>query len=349
MARVLLLFGGRSSEHEVSCASAVSVFDALESAGHRVIPVGIARSGEWLLADSTIRPFRAEGRSVTFSLPGGVLAINGETLDFDVAFPVLHGPHGEDGTVQGLLETASVPYAGCGVLGSALAMDKDLAKTVVSAHGIATSAWTKVEREAWNSDPADVVSSILTKVSFPMFIKPAGQGSSVGVGKVDQEAGLKEAISHAMRFDDKVIVEDAVDGREIEVAVLDGPNVSLPGEVKVARGWYTYDAKYADETSQFIAPADLSDAATADVRALAGRVFTMLGLNGLARIDFFYERATGRFLFNEANTMPGFTSISGFPKMWIATGVSYPDLCDHLVEAALERHEERSNLAMRGI
>ncbi|MGI9667399.1 MAG: D-alanine--D-alanine ligase family protein [Acidimicrobiia bacterium] len=347
MARVLLLFGGRSSEHEVSCSSAVSVFDALEGGAHRVIPVGIDRAGEWFLADSTTRPFRAEGRPVTFALPDGQLRIGGELLEFDVAFPVMHGPHGEDGTVQGLLETANVPYVGCGVLGSALAMDKDLAKTVVAARGMATAAWHTVHREQWDADPAAVVDASVASLSFPMFVKPSAQGSSIGVGRVADETGLKDAIAQAFRYDDKVIVENGIDGREIEVAVLDGPQMSLPGEVRVAGGWYTYDAKYADESSAFDAPADLADDLAAEVRILAGRVFTALGLNGLARIDFFYDRSTGSFVFNEANTMPGFTSISGFPKMWAASGLAYPELCSHLVSAAIEQHASRNRLATR--
>ena len=347
MSRVLLLFGGKSSEHEVSCASAVSIHDALEASGHRVVPVGIARDGAWYLADTSIRPFRAEGRSVTFEVPSGSLRLGDDRLECDVVFPVLHGPHGEDGTVQGMCEVAGLPYVGCGVLGSALAMDKDLTKQVVSAAGIATSPWKTVHRDTWSSDPTPIVDGIADALTMPVFVKPSAQGSSIGVARVDDFRDLKDAIANGLRYDDKVIVEQGVEGREIEVAVLDGPAASVPGEVLIAGEWYTYEAKYADDTSEFQTPADLSPEASARVQALAEQVFTTLGLEGLARIDFFYEVATGRFVFNEANTMPGFTSISGFPKMWIASGMSYPELCDHLVTVAVERHASRGRRAIR--
>lgn len=347
MSRVLLLFGGRSAEHEVSCASAVAVHDALIESGHRVIPVGIDRSGEWFLADPSNRPFRAAGRPVALSVPAGRLRVGTDDIGFDVAFPVLHGPQGEDGTVQGVFETCGVPYVGCGVLASALAMDKDLTKQVVSAAGIPTARWRTVERPAWDDDPAQALADPIRSLRLPVFVKPAAQGSSVGIARVEHENGMKDAVAHAMRYDTKVIVEQQIEGREIEVAVLDGPQTSVPGEVVVADGWYTYDAKYADDTSRFDAPADLDGDDAHLVRMLAERVFQLLGLNGLARIDFFYETGTGRFVFNEANTMPGFTPISGFPKMWIASGMSYPSLCDHLVDAALERREIASGLSVR--
>jgi D-alanine-D-alanine ligase len=347
MARVLLLFGGRSAEHEVSCASAVSVSDALEVAGHRVVPVGIDRRGDWFLADSSTRPFRAEGRSVRFAVPAGDLRVGDDAIEIDVVFPVLHGPKGEDGTVQGMLEMSDVAYVGCGVLGSALAMDKDLTKRVVAANGINTAPWVTIDRDRWATDTANVIDQIDVELSFPVFVKPAAQGSSIGIARVATVTDLKDAVSNAFRYDDKVLVEQAITGREIEVAVLDGPRASSPGEVVVADGWYTYDAKYADESSRFEAPADLPQEEAERVRGLAQDTFTALGLNGLARIDFFREETSGSFLFNEANTMPGFTSISGFPKMWVATGLSYPELCDHLVHAALKRHEARAKLAIR--
>jgi D-alanine-D-alanine ligase len=347
MSRVLLLFGGRSAEHEVSCASAVSVHDALTSAGHHVIPVGIDRDGAWFLADTATRPFRAEGRSVEFVVPGGHLRVGDDQLDVDVVFPVLHGPMGEDGTVQGLLEVCDLPYVGCGVLGSATSMDKGVAKQLVSSMGIATSPWRTVRRGEWETSPSDVIADVEGSLAYPLFVKPIALGSSVGITRVGQPGELPGAITLALRYGDAAIVEQAVTGREIEVAVLDGPASSEPGEVIVASGWYTYDAKYADESSRFEAPANLPKSAATDVRRLAEQVFTALGLNGLARIDFFYDRDTRRFLFNEANTMPGFTSISGFPKMWIATGMTYPELCDRLVGAAFERHAARTGIVTR--
>ncbi len=347
MARVLLLFGGRSSEHEVSCASAVSVHDALTEGGHRVIPVGIDRDGDWHLADPTFRPFKADGRAVEMSVPSGALRVVGNDVGFDVVFPVLHGPQGEDGTVQGLLETCGVPYVGCGVLGSALAMDKDLAKRVCRAAGIETAPWVCVVRNDWDKDPRSVIGEAEHSIGYPAFVKPSAQGSSIGVRKVRDEAQLKEAINAAFRYDSKVLIERAIDAREIEVAVLDGPRASVAGEVIVETEFYTYDAKYADDSSRFEAPAQLSESAGKRVSILAENVFTALGLNGLARVDFLYDRVSRRFLFNEANTLPGFTSISGFPKMWIASGMTYSELCSHLVDAAFERHEERGRLAIR--
>jgi D-alanine-D-alanine ligase len=347
MARVLLLFGGQSSEHEVSCDSAVSVHDALEGAGHRVIAVGIDRRGEWFLSDIAHRPFRAEGRPVTFTVPDGVLQVGGQQVEFDVVFPVLHGPKGEDGTVQGMLEVCDVPYVGCDVRGSAVCMDKDLTKRIADAAGIPTPAWRSIRRREWDLDEAGIVATVAKLLRFPVFVKPSAQGSSVGITKVDRAEQLGSAISNAFRYDTKVIVEQAIDGREIEVAVLDGPNSSLPSEIVIAADWYTYDAKYDDEASDCVVPADLDDDATRTVRAMAEALFDVLGLSGLARIDFFYDTTTKRFLFNEANTMPGFTSISGFPKMWLASGMTYPELCSHLVDAAFGRHAERAKLADR--
>ncbi|MEN8041877.1 MAG: D-alanine--D-alanine ligase family protein [Actinomycetota bacterium] len=347
MARVLLLFGGRSSEHEVSCASAVSVHDALVEAGHRVIPVGIDRDGSWYLSDPTFRPFRAEGRSVELNVPSGSLRVADHGVEFDVVFPVLHGPFGEDGTIQGLLDTCGLPYVGCGVLGSSLAMDKDLAKRVVQASGIATTPWLRLFRHRWDEDAHGIIDQVVTSLHYPVFVKPAAQGSSIGVSRAESDQDLKDALTNAFRYDSKVIVERAVAGREIEVGVIDGPASSVPGEVITESAFYTYDAKYADDSSRFEAPARLPRSAASEVRSLAERVFTELGLSGLARIDFFYDQARGRFLFNEANTLPGFTSISGFPKMWVASGMTYPEICSHLVDAAFTRHEERGRLSIR--
>jgi D-alanine-D-alanine ligase len=347
MARVLLLFGGRSSEHEVSCATAVSVHDALKEDGHRVIPVGIGRDGAWFLADPTFRPFRAEGRSVEMTVPNGLLRVGDHDVGFDVVFPALHGPWGEDGTIQGLLETCDVAYVGCGVLASALAMDKDLAKRVVQASGIATSPWIRLHPSRWGADQHGVVEQIATSLHYPVFVKPSAQGSSVGVARASSDEDLKEAIDTAFRYDTKVIIEREVVGREIEVAVLDGPRASVPGEVIVETEFYTYDAKYVDNSARFETPAQLSQSAASEVRSLAERVFVELGLSGLARIDFFYDTAKRQFLFNEANTLPGFTSISGFPKMWIASGMTYAELCSGLVDAAVVRHEERGLLSIR--
>lgn len=347
MAKVLLLFGGRSSEHEVSCSSAVSIHEALKKSGHRVVPVGIDREGAWYLADTSSDPFRADGRSVELMVPSATLRVGDDEIGFDVVFPVLHGPYGEDGTVQGTFETCDVPYVGCGVLGSALAMDKDLTKQVVASTGVATARWLAIRRHEWMEDPALSIGEVTRALGFPAFVKPSAQGSSIGISKVTGEGELKEAISNAFRYDTKVLVEEAVSAREIEVGVLDGPVSSVPGEVITDGGWYTYDAKYKDDSSSFDAPAQLTQEASRHVRDLAERIFEALGLSGLARIDFFYENGSRRFLFNEVNTLPGFTSISGFPKAWAASGVTYPELCDRLVTAAIDRHGERGRLAIR--
>ena len=347
MSRVLLLFGGRSSEHEVSCSSAVSIHEALVESGHRVVPVGIDREGSWYLADTGSVPFRAEGRPVSLMVPSGMLRVGDDEIGFDVVFPVLHGPHGEDGTLQGALDTCDVPYVGCGVLGSALAMDKDLTKQIASSTGIATARWLTIRGREWDEDPTLSIGEVLRALGLPVFVKPSAQGSSVGISKVTTEGELKEAISNAFRYDTKVVVEEAILGREIEVGVLDGPVSSVPGEVIMPDGWYTYGAKYEDASSSFDAPAQLSQEATRHVRDLAERIFEGLGLTGLARVDFFYENGSRRFLFNEVNTLPGFTSISGFPKVWMASGLTYPELCDRLVDAAIRRHEERGRLAIR--
>ena len=318
----------------MSCVSAVAVIDALTGAGHRVIPVGIDRDGAWFLADGAQNPLVASGRSASLRLPEGTLHAAGDEIGFDVVFPVLHGPFGEDGTIQGVFEMAGVPYVGCGVLSSALAMDKDNAKRVIEAAGIATTPWMIV-RSGDFDDPGGAVERLVDALGLPLFVKPAELGSSVGISRADTEAEVKDGILSALGYGNKVIVEEAIQGREIEVAVLEGPRVSVPGEIITGEQWYDYDAKYNDEGSECVAPADLTDSEVALVRELAGRAFTALECRGLARVDFLYEKGGRGFLLNEVNTMPGFTPISGFPKMWQASGMSYPELCNELVQLAL--------------
>jgi D-alanine-D-alanine ligase len=333
MSRVLVLFGGRSAEHEVSCVSAVAIYDALIEAGHRVIPVGIDRNGGWWIVDTAHRPFRAEGRPAALRLPDGRLLVGHDTVNYDVVFPVLHGPYGEDGTMQGVFEIAGKPYVGCGVLASALAMDKDIAKEIFVAAGIPTSRWVVVRGPEFRADPSGTVGSVIDELGTPVFVKPAELGSSVGISKARDGDGIRQAIETAMRYGEKVVVEEFVAGREIEVAVLDGPRTALPGEVHAAGEWYDYASKYQDETSDFEAPARLPQARIAEVRSLAAKAFEALECRGLARVDFFFVDGRG-FLINEINTMPGFTPISGFPKMWAATGMTYAELCNELVEQA---------------
>jgi D-alanine-D-alanine ligase len=248
---------------------------------------------------------------------------------------VLHGPYGEDGTIQGLFEIVGKPYVGCGVLSSAMAMDKEVAKRLFVEAGIPTARWEVVRGDAYRADPAGTVERVIDTLGLPVFVKPGSLGSSVGITKVRAPNDLKEGIDEALRHGDKVIVEEEISGREIEVAVLDGPRAAHPGEVLAGDEWYTYDAKYHNETSRFETPADLSPARSAEVRSLAKRAFTALECRGLARVDFFLEGDGRGFLLNEVNTMPGFTPISGFPKMWMASGMSYAELCNELVELGL--------------
>jgi D-alanine-D-alanine ligase len=334
MARVLLLFGGRSAEHEVSCVSAVAVHEALTGAGHEVSLVGIDRGGGWHFVESGEAPPAAQGPSAHLEVPGGILRSGARSMRFDVVFPVLHGPFGEDGTIQGLLEIAGIPYVGCDVLSSALGMDKDVAKRLAAHAGIASPAWQVVRGPGLDDAPA-TVSRLADEMGLPLFVKPAALGSSLGITKATSEAELKEGLEEAARYGRKVIVEEAIVGREIEVAVLEGPRASVPGEIVIETDWYDYDSKYADESSRFVAPAELSDSEAARVRALACRAFETYECKGLARVDFLYEEGGRGFLLNEVNTMPGFTPISGFPKMWQASGMSYGELCDTLVKLAL--------------
>jgi D-alanine-D-alanine ligase len=329
-----MLFGGRSEEHEVSCSSAVAVLQALKDAGHQVISVGIDRSGSWFLADSIRSPMVASGRPVSMKVPEGRLLSGGDEIQFDVVFPVLHGPYGEDGTIQGLFELCNMPYVGCGVAASAVAMDKDLAKQIFTQQRIPTARWVALHKNGF-SYSLDEIDAIVRRLELPVFVKPAELGSSVGVVKATNEAELKDAISRAFELGDKVIVEEFIGGREIEVAVLGGPRASMPGEIVIDGDWYDYDSKYNDETSRFVAPARLTPPQSKMVRSLAEEAFTSLGCKGLARVDFFLDDRGRGFLINEVNTMPGFTPISGFPSMWQASGMTYDELCDELVQLAL--------------
>jgi len=320
----------------VSCTSAVAVREALVDAGHQVIAVGIAKDGTWHLGDQSRDPLIAEGRRASITVPDGALHVGNDEVGFDVVFPVLHGPFGEDGTIQGLFDMIGVPYAGCGVLSSAVAMEKDIAKRLFVAAGLQTAAWKVVRRSEFD-DPGAAVAAVVKELELPVFVKPAELGSSVGVSKATTEEELSYGIKDALRYGEKVIVEEAINGREIEVAVLEGGRVSVPGEVVLEAGWYDYDAKYRDDTSRFATPAELTSPQVLEVQSLAARAFELLECRGLARVDFLLEERGRGFLINEVNTMPGFTPISGFPKMWIASGMTYGELCDELIQLALSR------------
>jgi D-alanine-D-alanine ligase len=343
---LVVLFGGQSAEHDVSCVTAAHVLAAVDPAHYRVTPIGISRDGDWALAEGARDALAAGPAALPSQLdptgtsvsPDRVLAT--DPLERTVVLPLLHGPMGEDGTVQGLLELADVPYVGAGVLGSALAMDKAMAKQVLAANGIAQSRYRAfAEHHLTPGLPNDLVAEL----GLPCFVKPSNMGSSVGVTKAHTIEELRDGIEHALTYDEWILVEEAVVCREIEVAVLGGtdPVASGPGEIVPGAEFYDYDDKYVTDGAQLLIPAPLTPTQTDEVRALAVRVFEVLRGDGLARVDFFLEEDGRGFLCNEANTMPGFTPISMYPKLWQATGVSYPDLIDRLVALALERHGRR--------
>ena len=351
--RVGVIYGGRSGEHEVSVVSAASIFRHLDRSRYDLVPIRIARDGRWLLG--TREPSALTAAEVEDENPaGGALQVAEPTRavsgTVDVVFPVLHGPYGEDGTVQGLLELANVPYVGAGVLGSALGMDKAMAKAVFAAHGLPLAPHVTILAHEWEADSGKISAEIARRLRFPVFVKPANLGSSVGISKADAGTELGAAMSLALEFDRKVVVEAAVPhAREIECGVLgnDDPQASLPGEVVVTHrdGFYSYEAKYLDpDGAATKIPADLSPELTDRVRRLSVEAFKALDLCGMARVDFLLDDRGGGLYLNEVNTIPGFTAISMFPKMWEATGLAYPDLLDKLVTLALERHERKQRL-----
>ncbi len=337
MVRVAVFFGGRSEEHDVSCSSAVSTLSALAEMGHDSIAIGIDRAGSFHLSDPGISPLVAEGPAISIEVPGGRIISEGGVVDVDVAFPVLHGPFGEDGSIQGLFEMVGLAYVGSGVLGSAIAMDKDIAKRLCREAGLPIGEYFVVRGAEFLAEPTTISDRVGNELGFPVFVKPANLGSSVGISRAEEEESLKESIHAALAHDQKLVIEAEVRGREIEVAVLEGPRASVAGEIIVSDGWYTYDAKYRDDATLIEVPANLTESAMGIVRDLANRAFSALECQGLARVDFFYEEGGRGFILNEVNTMPGFTRRSMFPMMWAASGMSYPTLCDELVALALER------------
>jgi D-alanine-D-alanine ligase len=385
--RIGVIYGGRSGEHEVSIASAAAVVQNLDTERYEAIPIRIEKDGRWILADRLPASSSAaeviEASRAHAALPANAAARSGapakrpesvggreahlvahpseeqivtiergETpaiggLALDVVFPVLHGPYGEDGTVQGLLELANVPYVGAGVLASAVGMDKAVAKLVFAARGLPQANYLVVLRHDWMSAPARVSADVASQLGYPVFVKPANLGSSVGISKAKSPADLPAAVDVAAEFDRKIVIEAAVpNAREIEVAVLgnDTPEASVPGEVIPSREFYDYEAKYLDAESRTIIPADIPPAVTAEVRRLALEAFRALDCAGMARVDFLMDGTTGRLYLNEINTIPGFTTISMYSKMWEASGVSYPVLLDRLITLARERHAEKQQI-----
>ncbi|GAC1500578.1 MAG: D-alanine--D-alanine ligase [Ktedonobacteraceae bacterium] len=368
--RVGLVFGGRSGEHEVSLASARAVMEQLDPATYDVVPIGITRAGTWLLGTSPDRLLASgqsmalEGQedaggatniqqptSVTFTSDptvGRLIPLQsdvplGDRGAIDIIFPVLHGTYGEDGTLQGMLEMANIPYVGCGVLGSALGMDKEKMKMVFASAGLPNVNYIVFRRSNWERDPRTVLDKIEQQIGYPNFVKPVNLGSSVGVNKAHNREELSHALNVAAEYDHKIIIEQGIDCRECECAVLgnDEPIASVVGEVVASNEFYDYNAKYIDNKSRVIIPAELPSQMAQEIRRYAVEAFLALDLSGLARVDFFIEKETGKVYINEVNTLPGFTQISMYPKLWEASGVPYAELLDRLIALGLERHADR--------
>ncbi|GAB4437997.1 MAG: D-alanine--D-alanine ligase family protein [Chloroflexi bacterium OHK40] len=363
---VVVLFGGQSDEHEVSLVSAHAVMSGLNPERYTVLPVGITREGRWIVgpgAHAALVAAADQARLPTSFVPAGagspasatdILALparpDGQRLptashllpaEVDVVFPVLHGPMGEDGSVQGLLELAGVPYVGCGVAASAVGMDKALMKAAFAAAGLPVLPWLLVRRSELQANEAAVCERVEAALRYPVFVKPANMGSSVGVGKAKDRAGLRAAFAEAARYDRRIVVEQGILAREIEISVLgnEAPEASVPGEVVPSGEWYDYAAKYLDGASQILIPAPIDAHLAERVRDLAIRAFLAIDGAGLARVDFLLDKETGELWLNEVNTMPGFTPISMYAKMWAASGLDYPALLDRLIELALERKQ----------
>jgi D-alanine-D-alanine ligase len=387
--RVGILFGGRSGEHEVSLLSAASVLNAIDKNKYEVVPIGITKDGRWLTAGAAenllqgkpeyeARHLRAgdpeatspaavlaHGESVVVPpepvhREQGMVPFQGEAanltrrasdraINVDVIFPVLHGTFGEDGTIQGLLELADIPYVGAGVLGSAAGMDKDVMKSLFIAAGIPIVKHVTILRSAWEKDQKKTQKLVESKLKYPVFVKPANLGSSVGISKAHHRKELGPAIEEAAKFDRKIVIEQGVGGkkkkaREIECSVLgnDEPSVTVPGEIVPGKEFYDYTAKYLDEGSQLIIPAKLSKTQTKRVQQLAIQAFKAVDCSGLARVDFLMEPGkSGKIYLNEINTMPGFTAISMYPKLWAASGLKYPDLIERLIKLGIERYDDK--------
>lgn len=385
--RVGILFGGRSGEHEVSLLSAASVLNAIDKGKYEVVPIGITKEGRWLTAEHAenlltgklvIEPRHLRAGDPDITEAAAVLSrgeavvvppepvhrdsglvpfqtdaspmrrASDRAINVDVIFPVLHGTFGEDGTIQGLLELADIPYVGAGVLGSAAGMDKDIMKSLFLAAGLPIVKHVRILRSAWEDDPKTAQKLIEKKVKYPMFVKPANLGSSVGISKAHNRKELGPAVDEAAKFDRKIVVEEGVGGkkekaREIECSVLgnDEPVASVPGEIVPVKEFYDYNAKYLDEGSELIIPAKLTKAETKKVQELAVKAFQAVDCSGLARVDFLVDPKTRKVYLNEINTMPGFTAISMYPKLWAASGLSYPDLIDRLIQLGIERHADK--------
>lgn len=357
--RVGLIFGGRSGEHEVSLASAKAVQANLDPEKYEVVPIGITKTGAWLLGTG---PFQlqsiehpADKATELATRQTAVATLTDEPTThslipdlgtqgaLDVILPVLHGTYGEDGSLQGLLDMANVPYVGCGVLGAALGMDKEKMKRIFQSVGLPIVDYLAFRRSEWERSPEAILDNIEQRLGYPNFVKPANLGSSVGINKAHNQQELLHAITVAAEFDRKIVVEHGLNCREFECAVLgnDEPLVSVVGEIVASNEFYDYNAKYINGKSQAIIPANIPQKVSDEIRRQAFQAFQALDLNGLARIDFFMDKATEKVYINEVNTMPGFTEVSMYPKLWEASGLPYKQLLDRMIELAIERHEDR--------
>jgi D-alanine-D-alanine ligase len=350
--RVGVVFGGRSGEHEVSLASARSIMAVMDRDKYEIVPIGITHDGRWLTSGDPLAALTAGEQTAAPADPQAAAAgrelvpgaTGGHFPPLDVIFPVLHGPNGEDGSVQGLLELAGVPYVGCGVLAGSLAMDKIVSKALFIAHGLPVAPYRAVTRKRWEAEPAAVIADLESHLGYPMFVKPANMGSSVGVGRAGDRVELEAALAEASRYDRKLLIEAAVpNAREIECGVLgnDEPLASTPGEVVPSNEFYDYAAKYLDGRSELRIPAPITADQAALARKLAVQAFLALDAAGLSRVDFLLDDVSGELYLNEVNTLPGFTSISMYPQLWAASGLPYTELIDRLIELALERHVDR--------
>jgi D-alanine-D-alanine ligase len=360
--RVGILFGGRSGEHEVSLLSAQGVMSAIDKDRYEVVPIGITKDGQWLASGDPMKAL-ASGNSAEshhaalLAEPSqqGLIRLEEQEQNLtavrlsqlDVVFPILHGPYGEDGTVQGLLELAGIPYVGAGVMASAVGMDKVIFKEVMRAHRLPIVPYLVVKRKSFEQHPDTVVCQIETEIGYDCFVKPANLGSSVGITKAHSRAELRAALAEAARYDRKLIAEVAVDAREIEVSVLgnDEPIASVPGEIVPSNEFYDYAAKYIDNSSRLLIPAPIPAETAEAIRRMAVEAYLTMDCAGMARADFLLDRMTGEVYMNEVNTLPGFTPISMYPKLWEATGISYPELIDRLIQLAIERQSDRDRSA----
>lgn len=342
--KVAAIFGGRSAEHEISLLSAEAIMGAIDTERYEVVPIGITKEGDWIVGDDPLNALRAlnKGKRIQGGVEMGQIPVT-SLKKADIVFPILHGPYGEDGTIQGLLEMMDLPYVGAGVLGSALGMDKALQKAVLAQHELPVVDHIVFVRSRWERSRSQIIEAVEQRFPYPCFVKPACQGSSIGVSKVRSTAELVAGIEEAATHDRKIMVEQAVDAREIECSVLgnDQPMASPLGEIIPANEFYDYEAKYSSSETRLVIPADLPAPVTSEMRRLAVAAFQAIDAAGMARVDMFLERGSGKIYINELNTIPGFTQVSMYPKLWEVAGIGFPDLVGHLLRLGLERYEER--------